>query len=97
MKVKVSKTCFVGGALRKEGTVFNYEGKPNKYLVPVGGPALPVAVAEELTKEDLRAKLAEYGVKTAPQTSREKLLKLLSESEGESAPEESNDTDMDVI
>lgn len=87
MLVKAKVKCFVGGSLREEGAVFEYP-KLTKHLEEVAGVAISAEPAVELTKDDIRAKLAEYGVKAAPQTSREKLLDKLREAEGEVMPEE---------
>lgn len=83
MLVTASVDCFVGGAFRKRGTTFQYDGKANKYLVTQSVKTAPAVEVEqeELTKEDIRAKLAQYGIKVAPQTSREKMLEKLAEAE----------------
>ena len=83
MLVKATKHCFVGGARRHPGDVFDYKGPLGKYLESAAGeqPA-PVEAKPEITDAELRVKLGELGVKVAPATGRKKMLELLAESEG---------------
>lgn len=80
MLVKALETCFVDGHRRRAGDVFNFNGKA-AYLVPVEGSE-PVKVDNSMNDEQLRVRLAEYGVKTHPATGRAKLLKMLDTAEG---------------
>lgn len=83
MIVKATKPCFVGGARRHPGDVFDYKGPLGKYLESAAGeqPA-PVEAKPEITDAELRVKLGELGVKVAPATGRKKMLELLAEAEG---------------
>ena len=84
MLVKALETCFVDGHRRKEGTVFEYTGKPCARLQPVkAGEAIEVKPQiVEISTEEVKKRLGDYGVKFAPATGREKLLALLAEAEG---------------
>lgn len=35
MLVRAKEACFIGGYRHRQGEVFEYEGKPARYLVPV--------------------------------------------------------------
>jgi hypothetical protein len=94
MLVKANKVVFIDGFRRRVGEEFEYSGKPSPHLDPLEGSApatVTVEAYEGLTDEDLRIKLAEINIKTAPQTGRKKLIALLEESSGKvsgSAPAE---------
>jgi hypothetical protein len=88
MKVRANEVCFIDGHRRRVGEEFDYHGKPAPYMTVLDGEAEGKAPEDSpLTDEELRGRLAEYGVKVAPQTGRKKMIALLAEAEGKT-PEE---------
>lgn len=83
MRVKAKETCFVNGHRRRAGEIFDYDGPDARFLEAVNGEVTKiVAIDSPLTDEQIRVRLAEYGIKVAPATGRKKLLENLVEAEG---------------
>lgn len=89
MQVTAIKDVFVEGSLRMAGDVFEFNGKSHKYLQPVdAGPEQPVDAGptkeddNPMTDDELRVRLAEYGVKVHHKMKRSTLIELLDQAEG---------------
>lgn len=89
MLVRAEEVCFIGGSRRRVGDVFEYSGKPAKFLTVMDAVTEPVSKQDHPEEDDtdldnaqLRVRLGEYGVKVAPNTSRTKMLIMLAEAEG---------------
>lgn len=89
MKVRAKEKCFVDGSLRYPGDVFTYNGPSARYLeileeiehIEILEGPKPEELYPGKDSEYLRGKLAEYGVKSAPRTGRDKLAAMLQEIE----------------
>ena len=92
-RVRTSEDTFIGGVYHRAGAEFEFEPTSEDGSLPFFLTDLDADDQEEgpppapgdppLTKEDLRAKLARLGVKTAPQTGNPRLLELLAQTQGE--------------
>lgn len=83
MRVKTNEVCFVNGHRRRAGDEFEYSGPVTKYMTVLVSDAPVEEVADSpLTNEELHVRLAEYGVKVAPNAARAKMIALLAEAEG---------------
>lgn len=83
-RVKVSEACFAAdGRYHYAGAEFDHEGDLSHYMTEIG-PSQNEKPSEDpgFTVEDLRKKLADLGVKTAPQAGMKRLLEQLAEAEG---------------
>lgn len=88
MRVRATQVCFIDGNRRRVGEEFDYSGKPAAFLTVLDeAEGKAPEIDSVLTDDELRVRLAEYGVKIAPQTGRKKMISLLAEAEGK-APEE---------
>lgn len=88
-RVRTMEDTFIGGVYHRAGAEFEYEPTSEDGSIPaflvdldaddqVEEPG-PAPGDPPITKEDLRAKLAQLGIKTAPQTGIPRLLELLGE------------------
>lgn len=88
MQVRAKVTCFIGGARRKAGAVFEYNGEAEGPIEAVDAPAeiKPEAEVPEPTRSELKARLDQAGVKYGANDNKETLSKLLAEATAEIAP-----------
>lgn len=84
MRVRAEQACFIGGSRRKAGAEFEYNGKPASFLTPLEDPEAvePEEGIKTIPDDELRVKLAEYGVKVKPNATREQMDAMLAEVEG---------------
>jgi hypothetical protein len=88
-RVRTSEDCYINDVYHRTGAEFEFEPTTEDGSLPPFLTDLDADDKEEiekpgeppLTKEDLRAKLAERGIKTAPQTGIPRLLELLNQVE----------------
>ena len=52
MRVRVINTCTIGNDYHKEGEEFEYDGPPNKHLLPLDKPAAAEKPKHEEPDED---------------------------------------------
>jgi hypothetical protein len=91
-RVRTSEDTYIKDVYHRAGAEFEFEpttedGSLPHFLTDLDADDQeeepgPTPDAPPLTKEDLRAKLAMRGIKTAPQTGITRLLELLGQSEG---------------
>lgn len=86
-RVKVSQACFTAdGRYHYAGGEFDHDGELAPYMTEIGASQGGGSPGDpEVTVEDLRKKLADLGVKTAPQAGMKRLLEQLAEAEGRAA------------
>lgn len=98
MQVRAKETCFIGGARRREGEVFEFDGTPSGPLEAADG-SKPQSQPQEAKKDDgptrkeLMAQLEAAGVKYGSNDNKDALQALLNEARKEAAPASSGAPD----
>jgi len=86
VRVKLTQDHFSkDGVYHYAGEEIDHEGPLPHYMKEIGAAKGETSRKVEYTEEDLRKKLADYGVKTAPQAGMKRLLEQLAEAEGRTA------------
>lgn len=94
-RVRTSEDTFIDGNYHRAGEEFEFtptteDGSLPSFLADLDADDRAEEPGEKpgdppYTKEDLRAKLAEMGIRTAPQTGIPRLLELLAQTQGGNA------------
>lgn len=96
MLVRAKEICFIGGARRRKGAVFEFDGTPSGPIEAAGGKAVdvPTPKADDgPTRKELMAQLEAAGVKYGSNDNKDALQALLNEARKEAAPASSGAPD----
>lgn len=102
MQVRAKEACFIGGARRRKGEVFEYGGTPSGPIEAADGsqPApkeKEKAKDEGPTRKEIMAQLEAAGVKYGNNDNKDALLALLNAARKEAAPASSDAPDKSVV
>lgn len=97
MLVRAKETCFVGGARRRQGQVFEYDGKVEGPIEPADGSAPPpqkkAKEEDGPTRKEIMAQLDAAGVEYGSNDNKASLLALLNDAREKAAPASSGAPD----